>query len=515
MNTVPSEPTRSRGGSLFRNLLAGFALLLPKRVAPGRFVRSFDQIALLLIFDLLVWAGLDRLHAEAGSRFELEGMFGWTTYLAVALVGAAVVARVQSREADTRALLVPGLSVAPFLMAFLWLLSDVPWIREWPKSAVIGALVVLLITGMRILRVAFGFVRARTTWVAVCLIVVSPFVLDAFLLDTSLWVVPEEEATPNDDLTEAEDLFYDQPARIAAAVERVDPSVPGRPSVFFLGFAGVGEQAVFKREALFAQQVFAERFGSAARSVELINDDRDRDSYPLASVSGLGQMVKGLASKMDPQADVLVLMLTSHGSQDGLAISNGSLPLTQLAPSDLREVLDDAGIKWRIVIVSACYSGVFLDALKSDTTAVITAADADHSSFGCDDSRDLTWFGEAFLRDSLPTEPTLEGAFKKAAALVDQRETHEKQIHSNPQLYIGDAMRDKLSMLSSEVHATPTPAPRARGSASTRTASATIEPWLKTLAVVRPAQQGSPSPQSAATCAPSSSRKPQRLSLRH
>jgi hypothetical protein len=478
---------------LIRNLLAGFALLLPKRVGSDRFVCSFDQIVLLLMFDLLVWAGLDRLHAEAGSKFDLEGMFGWTTYLAVALVGTAIIARVQSRDANTRALLVPGLSVAPFLMALLWLLSDVPLIRDWPKSAVIAALIVLLTTGLRVLRVAFGFVRTRTIWVAVCLIFLSPFVLDAFLLDTSLWVVPEQEdATSNDDLTETEDLFYDQPARIAAAVERVDPSVPGHPSVFFLGFAGVGEQGVFKREALFAQQVFAQRFGSAARSVELINDDRDRESYPLASVSGLGQTVKGLASKMDPQSDVLVLMLTSHGSQDGLAISNGSLPLTQLAPSDLREVLDDAGIKWRIVIVSACYAGVFVDALKSDTTAVITAADADHSSFGCDDSRDLTWFGEAFLRDSLPTESTLEGAFKKAAALIDQRETQEKQIHSNPQLFIGDAMRDKLDAMSSEAHATPAPAPRSRGSTSTRTASATIAPWLKPLAAVRPAQKGNP-----------------------
>src|SRR5262249_51735009 len=159
------------------------------------FVGGFDQIARLLIFDLLVWALLDRLHAAPGSQFDPEGMFGWTTYLAVALVGAAAVARAQSREAATRALLVPALSVAPFVMALLWLLSDVPWIRDWPKSAVIAALIVLLITGLRILRVAFGFVRTRTIWVAVCLIVVSPFLLDAFLLDTSLWVVPEQDTT--------------------------------------------------------------------------------------------------------------------------------------------------------------------------------------------------------------------------------------------------------------------------------------------------------------------------------
>src|SRR5204863_39798 len=102
-----------------------------------------------------------------------------------------------------------------------------------------------------------------------------------------------------------------------------------------------------------------------------------------------------------PDDDVLVLFLTSHGSPDGLEVENGSLPLSQLAPADLREALDDAEIRWRVVVVSACYAGVFLDELKSDTTAIITAADATHTSFGCEDNRELTWFGEAFLKDSL------------------------------------------------------------------------------------------------------------------
>jgi len=123
---------------------------------------------------------------------------------------------------------------------------------------------------------------------------------------------------------------------------------------------------VFKRETLYASQVFAERFGAGERSVLLVNDVEDRDSYPLASVSGLAQTLKALASRMHPDDDVLVLFLTSHGSQEGLAVENGSLPLSQLAPADLRQALDDAEIRWRVVVVSACYAGVFLEELKSD-----------------------------------------------------------------------------------------------------------------------------------------------------
>jgi hypothetical protein len=224
----------------------------------------------------------------------------------------------------------------------------------------------------------------------------------------------------------------------------MEPRDPANPNVFYLGFAGDGEQDIFKREEQFAQQVLGEHFGSEDRSVDLINDNDDRDSYPLATVSGLQQSLKLIASRMDVDQDVLVLMLTSHGSRDGLAVVNGTLPLMQLSPSDLERALESSGIKWRVVIVSACYSGVFADALRGDDTLVITASDADHSSFGCDEERDLTYFGEAFLKDSVPTTKTMEDAFRKAATLVRERETQEGKTPSNPQMSIGAHMREKL-----------------------------------------------------------------------
>ena len=80
-------------------------------------------------------------------------------------------------------------------------------------------------------------------------------------------------------------------------------------------------------------------------------------------------------------------------------------------------------------------------------SAIVTAADANHTSFGCEEDRDLTWFGEAFLKDALPDSATLEDAFRKASALITQREAADHQIHSNPQLYVGDAMKRKLAAL--------------------------------------------------------------------
>jgi peptidase C13-like protein len=260
-------------------------------------------------------------------------------------------------------------------------------------------------------------------------------------------VPADAQSESADDADNAEGLFYDQPARIAAAAARVKPAQPGRTGVYFLGFAGDGDPGVFRREAQFAGEAFGARFGSQQRSLLLINDVDDRDTYPLASVAGLSQTLKVLASRMHPESDVLVLFLTSHGSPDGLEVQNGDLPLAQLAPTDLREALDASGIRFRVVVVSACYAGVFIDALRNDTTAVVTASDAAHSSFGCDEDRELTWFGEAFLKDSLPGSASLEAAFRKAAGLIARREDQEHQIHSNPQLSMGPLMQKKLEEL--------------------------------------------------------------------
>ena len=442
---------RLRAG-LRRNLAGGFALLTLRRLPPDSFVRSFDQLLALLILNLLLWAALDTLRAETHAQFTLDALYVWACYLLIGLFGCALVARAHSRDADTRALLLPVLAVSPYLLILFWLSTDVSHSSRRSVLALLMALLYLAVLSTRILHAAYGTVRARTAIIAIVMIFAAPLVLDAIDLDGRLWTTDESQDSQDsdDDSSTEESLLYDQPARIAAAVERITPEQQGTPGVYFLGFAGDGDQTIFKREALFAQQAFADHFGSGERSIELINDVEDRDSYPLATVSGLQQTLKLLASRMDPEQDVLVLTLTSHGSEDGLAISNGALPLLQLKPVDLRQALDESGIKWRVLVVSACYAGVFLDVLKTDTTLIVTASDSKHSSFGCDDNRDLTYFGEAFFKNSMPATPTLEAAFKKATDLIQSRESAEHEIHSNPQLYMGPRMREKLTELESD-----------------------------------------------------------------
>ena len=179
-----------------------------------------------------------------------------------------------------------------------------------------------------------------------------------------------------------------------------------------------------------------------------MNDRRDLDGFPLATVTGLTRVLAGVGARMNRERDVLFLALSSHGSaQPLLAVSNGDLPLAQVTDEALASALHDSGIRWKVIVISACYAGAFIDALADDHTIVRTAAAADRTSFGCSDDRDLTYFGEALYRDALPRAATLRDAFALASASIEARERREKIDASHPQAYFGAAMTAKLAEL--------------------------------------------------------------------
>jgi len=203
---------------------------------------------------------------------------------------------------------------------------------------------------------------------------------------------------------------------------------------------------VFAQEIDLAAHAIGDRFGVADRHLALINDERDIDQAPLASVSGLRYALKGLASHMDLDKDVLFLAISSHGSEDpAIAVSDFDFPLQSLTPAELADALREAGIRWRVIIISACYAGGFIDALRDPQTIVLTAAAADRTSFGCGSDNDLTYFGEAFYRDALPHAASLREAFDSAKAAIAAREHNEHETPSNPQAWFGEDLEKKLT----------------------------------------------------------------------
>jgi hypothetical protein len=165
-----------------------------------------------------------------------------------------------------------------------------------------------------------------------------------------------------------------------------------------------------------------------AQSVVRFNTKRGGAATPRVLAAAL----KAAGQAMDPSEDVLVLALTSHGSPDGLAVTAGRRRV--LSPPMLKNILDASGATYRIVIVSACYSGVFARVLADPRTLVITAASADRPSFGCQDGATWTYFGDAFYNQALQRQVSLDAAFAEAKRLVTERERREGFEPSNPQI---------------------------------------------------------------------------------
>src|SRR6266568_3965864 len=223
---------------------------------------------------------------------------------------------------------------------------------------------------------------------------------------------------------------------VAFFAASASPAAQSRVTVVAFGL--FGDQSVFESEAKGAARIVANRFGGGPVIVRA-NTKRRGD----ATVATLAATLQSAAKGMDAENDILWLILTSHGSPAGLAVKAGSRQET-LSPSVLVTMLNNTGVRHRVVIISACYSGVFIPRLADADTLVITAADAEHSSFGCRDRAEWTYFGDAFFNTALRRTTNLKDAFALARTLIRQRELRNGFTPSNPQMSGGENIEPLL-----------------------------------------------------------------------
>jgi len=258
-------------------------------------------------------------------------------------------------------------------------------------------------------------------------------------------VAHDDNAQDDDPVASYEDLMYAQPDLVDASIKRLRPQTPGKIDLYALGFAGDGEQNVFRNEVDYLPKLLAQRFGADARVVQLIDSPQTFATVPLATRTNLYEALAGIAGKMDLNEDILLLFLTSHGSEDHqLAVVMGSMPLDQLTPEDVRDALDAAHIRWRVIVVSACFSGGFIPALRDAHTMIITAARSDRTSFGCGNDSKITWFGKAFLTEALNQTTDFHDAYLRAGATIAGWEKRGGETPSEPQYWAGNEIQQKL-----------------------------------------------------------------------
>lgn len=211
---------------------------------------------------------------------------------------------------------------------------------------------------------------------------------------------------------------------------------------------GLDSDPVFGREAREAAKVLSRRFDSAGRTLVLAGSDgRSPAALPRGSLHSLSLALARIAELIDPAEDVLVLYSTGHGAPFGLTYHDGDEGYGVLTPARLAALLQELGLRNRLLILSACYSGTFIPALWSDTTALFTAASAGRTSFGCAADNDWTFFGDAMINRALRKPQPLAAASAEALRLVGEWEAGKGLEPSYPQVSIGNRVETWLKPL--------------------------------------------------------------------
>ena len=436
--------------NLAANIVAGLWMLIGSVKAFEWVKPTFGQFVLFCTLALGANILFAWLVADSGSSFNEQGLISYLIWPTVMLIAGIILAK----RSQNYALM--------FMPAILWLVADTllillqsgiqfldiqGWLPQWSYGAVSLLFVGLFIWQTVSLLWIFAK-RLRWPWWEQVIMLVGAiallFVWQKNAADQKIFQAPEQIPTIS------EVAFYAQPILINEALAELQKGTDGVSDWYFVGVAGFAED-VFANEINESRQLFDVRFGTKGRSVSLINNQSTWQSDPIATQSSLDRTLRQIGSLMNPDEDVLFLTLSSHGVLDDknqttgdLMMYNPPLDLADIDPEWLRATLDASGIRWRVIVVSSCYSGAFIDKLSSPTTVIITASAADKPSFGCNPDNDLTYFGRAFFAESLRENSSFEGAFEQAKKRIAEREALMGLEPSDPQMQIGSLMKNAL-----------------------------------------------------------------------
>ena len=462
VNTEAAPPKLLQGLSTAdwcrEGLRAGF-FLMPR-------VRDYEpkpwQLVFILLFTSALQLAMEWGQMRVPAMFDVQAWasFWWLTLLFIGLAWWLFPVTLAPSRGIAAAIVVVAIAAMPASVAYHSL--QIAMAHEWiklPSSMSAWAywlaysITMLWIVGVEVL----VFLRfAGNTWksaVASCVLIagtvltISQFHMRSVQEDYSK---PSAAAEEKPRLRLTQQTFEDQQALWQKTFAAIEPQRPGVADVYALIFAPYASEDVFKRESTMVSTVLSERFDAGGRVIQLLNHGATSNTHLWATTLSLQRSIEALALKMDRENDILVVYLTSHGGKDfKLAASHWPLEVAPLTPQELKLALDSAGIKNRVVAVSACYSGGWADVLATDNTLVMTASDATHTSYGCGNRSELTFFGRAVFDEQLRASYSFEQAFNAAVPIIKQREIEAEKNDgfSNPQIRIGDKIRPVLKGL--------------------------------------------------------------------
>ena len=433
------------------NQMAGLWLFLGSRRSLTIVRPSIPQ---LLFWGILGGAAnslFSWLSTEGSGQFNSQGLVSYALWPFLALIVGIFLSQ---RINNPRLMLVPALlwlvldthiALLQSLIQYLGMLDALPYFFYDYLPNIFMVLFV-----WQSLAVVWVFSRELKWpwWERALIVIATLFTLVVWQLSAQAQPIWKVEQLPP---SMSEEVFYQQPVVLSKALDSIQYGDFAQSRWYFLGVAGASYQDVFYSEVQRIRDQFDTRFGTYGRSLILVNNPTTLSSLPMASKTSLDMALRRMGQQMNRDSDVLFLYMTSHGSPNLFEIENAPIDLQHIDPKWLRERLDQSGIRWRVIVISACFSGSFIPALQDDNTLIITAAAADRESFGCTNEADYTYFGQAFFDDAMREQHSLQATFEQAKKTVHLWETAQGFLPSEPQWSLGKNMQLMLPQLEQQL----------------------------------------------------------------
>ncbi|MEC9444566.1 MAG: C13 family peptidase, partial [Pseudomonadota bacterium] len=379
------------------NIIATLWMLVGSTRAFSWVKPTFIQFAVFALLALGSNVLFSWLAAESGSIFNEQGLVSYLIWPMIILLSGIILAR---RASNQTLVFVPVVlwlvadTLSALLQSLVQFFGSYGWLPEWSYSFLPILFLVLFLWQTLALLWIFSR-RLRIPWWERIIILVGAVAL-LTIWQRNVADQPIFKQIPVEPVLE-EAALYEQPRLLQQALNSIDPSIDGKTDWYFMGVAGFSSQNVFRSEINKVRELFDVRFGTSGHSLSLINNTYSWMDEPIATKTSILRGLKKIGQQMNADEDVLFLTLSSHGNEDIVQLANPPIAMDNLDAAWLREALDASGIRWRVIVVSACYSGSFIDELASPTTVVITASAADKASFGCTNTAEMTYFGQAFF----------------------------------------------------------------------------------------------------------------------
>ena len=399
---------------------------------------------LLVVATAVIVVGASRFEVDGPATFDLRSwLFRWApdAFLIFGVWLALNWARGKTTHASPVAAWYLLFTVAMLPISLIGVATSVLTLRGlmpqgWSEGAwfawafyAVGCIWIVIATW----RVSRAVTRSTRVAVSLVLYVFVLWMLSSWQLSTQNWQPVESYDFDDAEYASFElsqETFESQQALLTNALQAITPSAGSERHAYGLVYAPY-DQDVFLRESAMVQQVLEKSFGARGRVVRLVNNSATAAELPWATTLNLERSLRALAEAMDTERDVLVMYLTSHGGADfKLAAQNWLLEVEVLTADQLRTMLDKVGIRHRVIAISACYSGGWIGPLQSEDTLIMTAADKDHTSYGCGSKSELTFFGRALFDEQLRKTRSFEEAFNAAVPLINVRSRKGKTTGS-------------------------------------------------------------------------------------